>query len=60
MANVLLFGIDISNHQGSAKMDLDKVLTRNPKCKVVIIKVSEGVNFTDDYAHGFIDIALRH
>ena len=60
MANVLLFGIDISNHQGSAKMDLDRVLTRNPKCKVVIIKVSEGVNFTDDYAQGFIDIALKH
>ena len=60
MANVLLFGIDISNHQGEAKMNLDKVLTRNPKCKVVIIKVSEGVNFTDDYAQGFIDIALKH
>ena len=60
MANVLLFGIDISNHQGKSKMDLDKVLTRNPKCKVVIIKVSEGVNFTDDYAQGFIDIALKH
>lgn len=60
MTNVLLFGIDISNHQGKAKMDLDKVLTKNPKCKVVIIKSSEGISYDDAFDEEFIKIALKH
>ena len=60
MTQVYLYGIDLSNHQGKANMDLDKVLTKNPKCKVVIIKVSEGISFTDAYAKKFIEIALKH
>ena len=60
MVQIYLYGIDISNHQGKADMDLDAVLTKNPKCKVVIIKVSEGISFTDAYAKGFIEIALKH
>ena len=60
MTQVYLYGIDLSNHQGKANMDLDKVLTKNPKCKVVIVKVSEGISFTDAYAKKFIEIALKH
>lgn len=56
----MIYGIDISNHQGKGRIDLDKVLTKNPKTKFVIVKVSEGVNFTDIYADKFIKIALAH
>ena len=60
MAKVLMVGIDISNHQGRAKMDLDKVLTKHPEIKVVIIKSSEGTDYDDAYDEGFIEIALKH
>ena len=60
MAKIMMHGIDISNHQGKAKMDLDKVLTKHPEIKVVIIKSSEGTDFDDAYDEGFIDIALKH
>lgn len=60
MAKIKMVGIDISNHQGKAKMDLDKVLTKHPEIKVVIIKSSEGTDFDDAYDEGFIDIALKH
>ena len=57
---VLIIGIDISNHQGEAKLDLDKLLTRHPEIRVVIIKSSEGTNFDDAYDEEFIRIALAH
>lgn len=60
MAKVYFYGIDISNHQGKAGFDLDKVLTKHPECKVVIIKSSEGVNFDDAYDEKYIQIALKH
>ena len=60
MAKVKLYGIDISNHQGKAGFDLDKILTKHPECKVVIIKSSEGTSFDDAYDEKYIDIALRH
>ena len=60
MGEVLVLGIDISNHQGKAGMDLDKVLTKNPGIKVVIIKSSEGTNYDDAYDEKFIQIALAH
>ena len=59
MAKIMMHGIDISNHQGKAKMDLDKVLTKHPEIKVVIIKSSEGTDFDDAYDEKYIDIALR-
>lgn len=60
MAKIMMRGIDISNHQGKAKMDLDKVLTKHPEIKVVIIKSSEGTDFDDAYDEKYIDIALKH
>lgn len=60
MAKIKMVGIDISNHQGKAKMDLDKVLTKHPEIKVVIIKSSEGTDFDDAYDEKYIDIALKH
>lgn len=60
MAQVLIIGIDISNHQGKAKMDLDKLLTKHPEIRVVIIKSSEGTSFDDAYDEDFIRIALAH
>lgn len=58
MKKVLILGIDISNHQ--SKLDLDKLLTKHPEIKVVIIKSSEGVNYDDAYDEKFIRIALAH
>ena len=58
MAKVLIIGIDISNHQGKAKLDLDKLLTKHPEIRVVIIKSSEGTHFDDAYDEEFIRIAL--
>lgn len=60
MAKIKMVGIDISNHQGKAKMDLDKVLTKHPEIKVVIIKSSEGTDFDDAYDEKYIEIALKH
>lgn len=60
MAKVLIIGIDISNHQGKAKLNLDKLLTKHPEIRVVIIKSSEGANFDDAYDEEFIRIALAH
>lgn len=60
MAKVLILGIDISNHQGKAQLDLDKLLTKHPEIKVVIIKSSEGTHFDDAYDEEFIRIALAH
>lgn len=60
MAKVKLYGIDISNHQGEAGFDLDKILRKHPECKVVIIKSSEGTSFDDAYDEKYIEIALRH
>lgn len=60
MAKVLIIGIDISNHQGKAKLNLDKLLTKHPEIRVVIIKSSEGTNFDDAYDEEFIRIALAH
>ena len=60
VSNVLMYGIDISNHQGRAGLDLDKLLTKHPEIKVVIIKSSEGTSFDDAYDEGFIKIALAH
>ena len=60
MSNVLMYGIDISNHQGRAGLDVDKLLTKHPEIKVVIIKSSEGTSFDDAYDEGFIKIALAH
>ena len=60
MAKIMMHGIDISNHQGKAKMDLDKVLTKHPEIKVVIIKSSEGTDFDDAYDEKYIEIALKH
>lgn len=57
---VLIIGIDISNHQGKAKLDLDKLLTKHPEIRVVIIKSSEGTSYDDAYDEGFIEIALAH
>lgn len=57
---IYMLGIDISNHQGKANMDLDKVLTKHPEIRVVIIKSSEGTNFDDAYDEEFIRIALAH
>ena len=57
---VLIIGIDISNHQGKAKLDLDRLLTKHPEIRVVIIKSSEGTNFDDAYDEEFIRIALAH
>ena len=56
----MIYCIDMSNHQGEAGMDLDKVLTKNPKCRVVIIKSSEGIHFDDAYDEEYIKIALKH
>lgn len=55
-----LLGIDISNHQGKANIDLDAVLRKNPKIKFVILKASEGIHFTDAYLKKFADTALEH
>ena len=60
MAKVKLYGIDISNHQGKAGFDLDKILKKHPECKVVIIKSSEGTSYDDAYDEKYIDIALKH
>jgi len=60
MAKVLIIGIDVSNHQGKAKLDLDKILTKHPEIRVVIIKSSEGTDFDDAYDEEFIRIALAH
>lgn len=57
---VLIIGIDISNHQGKARLDLDKLLTKHPEIRVVIVKSSEGTNFDDAYDEEFIRIALAH
>lgn len=60
MAKVLILGIDISNHQGKARLDLDKLLTEHPEIRVVIIKSSEGTHYDDAYDEEFIKIALAH
>lgn len=60
MASIKLYAIDISNHQGEANLDLDKLLTKHPEIKVVIIKSSEGVTFDDAYDEKYIEIALKH
>jgi GH25 family lysozyme M1 (1,4-beta-N-acetylmuramidase) len=60
MAKVLIIGIDISNHQGKARLDLDKLLTKHPEIRVVIIKSSEGTHYDDAYDEEFIKIALAH
>lgn len=60
MAKIYFNAIDISNHQGDADFDLDKVLTKNPSIKMVIIKSSEGTGFDDAYDEKFIKIALAH
>ena len=57
---VLILGIDISNHQGKAGLDLDKLLSRHPEIKVVIIKSSEGTGYDDAYDEEYIRIALAH
>ena len=59
-AKVLTRVIDISNHQGKAGLDLNKLLTKHPEIKVVIIKSSEGTGYDDAYDEGFIKIALAH
>lgn len=54
-----LNGIDTSNHQGKAGMNLDAVL-KNGKTKFVICKATEGVTYTDPYMDSFISTAIKH
>lgn len=56
--NPRMYGIDISNHQGKAGMDLAKVL-QETKTDFVIVKVTEGTNFVDSYCDGFFQTAKK-
>lgn len=57
-ASTTLNGIDISNHQGKANMDLASVLDKT-KTDFVIVKATEGTTFVDAYCDKFYQIAKK-
>lgn len=53
----MLKGIDISNWQGKANINLPDVIKKN-KLDFVIVKATEGMYYVDGYCNRFIDQAL--
>lgn len=54
----MINGIDISNHQGKARLGLKTVLDNN-LIGLVIVKGTEGVSYEDPYMSGYVDVALE-
>ncbi|WP_225928586.1 peptidoglycan DD-metalloendopeptidase family protein [Rhodococcus opacus] len=53
--DAVTYGVDISNHQGRAGLDLNRVFDEG--FEFVIAKVSEGADYRDPYWRGFRDVA---